>query len=95
MPQGLQVFDAQGRVVVDLADRVGRIVAVFPTGTEDGSRVVGGLDGGIPFMVVQGMGLSIQAYTPTVQLSGNTVSWVFDQVTVIERTSVNVFVGVY
>jgi len=71
------VFDAAGNVVVDLADRVSRVLGTFRTGTAAGSITDAGLASGTPFAIstnVQAFGPST-IVMPTFTFSGSTLSW--------------------
>ena len=47
--QGLQVFDASGVIVLDVTDRLTRVLGSFYTGTANGSIVDNNLSTGIPW----------------------------------------------
>ena len=95
MPAGLEVFDAAGRPVVRLTDRLGAIVGVFNTGTSAGSVSLPGLARGTPFYVMQtGWHTAGGAVTlPKISISGTTVSWSIPDPG--SAQSVTVYVGVY
>jgi hypothetical protein len=95
MPAGLEVYDASGRPIVRLTDRVGCVVGVINTGTANGSAELPGLLRGTPFYVIQ-TGPTWQVgsdTTPTVTISGSTCSWAFGPGGT--TTPVTIFVGVY
>ncbi len=95
MPVGLEVYDASGRPIVRLTDRMGAIVGVLNTGTGSGSINLPGLSRGTPFYVVQtGWHVAGGAVTlPQISISGTTVSWSFAAGGGAQ--SVTVYVGVY
>ena len=95
MPAGLEVYDASGRPVVRLTDRLGAIVGVFSTGTAAGSINIPGLARGAPFYVVQtGWSSAVVASNlPQISISGTTVSWSIPFPG--DTQSVTVYVGVY
>lgn len=82
MPQGMQIWDAQGRLVMDATSRMARITFAFETGTADGAIGVASLGlGGEPFFFVEDNSADIDlanlyAY-PNVAINGTTVSWGF------------------
>lgn len=106
MPNGLQVFDASGGLVLDATTRLGRIYATFSSGTSDGSAVVPALaDGGQPFVFVEDNSAdltlaSLYAY-PNVSVSGTTVSWSFVDFSYptagspVPRRAVNISAGTF
>lgn len=95
MPAGLEVYDASGRPVVRLTDRLGAIVGIFSTGTAAGSINIPGLARGVPFYVVQtGWSSAVGASNlPQISISGTTVSW--SSPFPGDMQSVTVYVGVY
>lgn len=79
MPQGLQLRNASGQLILDTNDVTSTTVAQFNTGTSDGSYTVPGLTD-IPGTIVlhrsSRNGGLFYAY-PTLTRSGNTFSWTF------------------
>jgi len=78
MPQGLQAWDAQGRLVCDISDRLGRVIDIVDTGLSDGSISVPGFSWGTPWASVQPYDSNV-FFTPTVTIQGTTLSWSFPQ----------------
>lgn len=79
MPQGLQVWDDQGRVLVDLGDWLGRLAGSTPvTANTAGSITNALLQNGTPFFVwVPSTEEAVTGATtmPSVTFSGSTMSW--------------------
>lgn len=77
MPQGLQVWDATGRIVLDTSNRVTKIVGrVYLSGVA-GSLIVPGLLGNNVFFNFNPDPYSarIDNAFPAITLSGQTVAW--------------------
>lgn len=51
MPQGLQIFNAQGGTVLDLTDRLTRIIGAVSTGMSNGSTTDAELSTGTPWFL--------------------------------------------
>jgi hypothetical protein len=51
--QGLQIFDAGGNVVLDVTDRLTRVLGEFETGTSDGFITDTNLDYGTPWFIAK------------------------------------------
>lgn len=81
MTMGLQVWDEQGRLMIDVSTVMGRLIGVIDANTASGSAYVPGLDQGTPFaipMLAQGSNAAAQFGTntfPNCTFNGNTVSW--------------------
>lgn len=86
MAEGLQVWDEQGRLILDATDRLGRVVGSVLTGGASGSLVSSGMDYGQPwYALILEPGQS-EGYTssngvvtvrkrPTITISGRNISW--------------------
>lgn len=105
MPAGLQVFDAQGNIVLDATHRIGKIIVSINTGTTNSSIVVPDLaNAGQPFTyttVDADYFAEWYAY-PDIKITGTTVSWTFVDYTIpvtpytqAPRRGVEISVGVY
>lgn len=96
MPQGLQVWDENGQLEVDVTSRLTRIIGSFTT-TEgvnvSGSVVDDRLLDGQPWYVIQ-QTPSSRPWLPIISISGNTISWSSRGGSSVTR-SVNVVYGVY
>ena len=93
MPQGLQIWDESGNLVVDVSDRLMRSLSTINTGNSDGSvSVTGGTQG-----TAVGVALTepMSGTTPTVTSSGNTISWTFNGAAAGERRAVDLRVMVF
>lgn len=79
MPQGLQCFDANGNLILDVTDRLTRILGEVNTGTTSGSMVDNNFLSGSPFYLVQTTLTDFKrtAVPISVSISGNTLSWSF------------------
>lgn len=83
MAVGLQVWDANGNLVVDITDRLSKILGTVYTGSSNGSVTVSGLSEGEPFctacpIAVQGGNLfNLIPPRITINKEANTVSWQF------------------
>lgn len=79
MPQGLQVFDDQGRILVDLGDWLGRLAgSAAVTANTAGSTTNVLLQSGTPFFVwIPTTEEAVTGATtmPNVTFSGSTMSW--------------------
>lgn len=77
MPAGLQVWDASGQLVIDLANRLTRIIGMVDTGGTSGSISVPGFSQGTPFYAVVPLNAYLDSYQLTARASvtGNTLSW--------------------
>jgi hypothetical protein len=77
MPQGLQVWDASGNLILDLTDRLGRILGISTlTPPTDGSVINADFATGTPFWACVPVS-SGRAPVPNVSFSGTTLSWDF------------------
>lgn len=92
MPQGLQVFDASGNVLVDTSTRLGRILGVTTITTTTGSVVDSDFANGTPFWYAIPLSIADVEFGPDLSFSGTTLSWDFQGRTV---TSHRLVYGVY
>ena len=77
MPQGLQVWDASGNLILDLTDRLGRILGISTlTSPTDGSITDAGFASGTPWFICLPIS-SGAASTPQCSVAGNVISWDF------------------
>ncbi|MDR3427906.1 hypothetical protein [Silvimonas sp.] len=79
MAQGLQVFDAGGRLTVDVTHRLTKVFGASAV-SGNGSLGVPGMQGNTPFyfFVPNGFSFSLHAYMPSFTWSGNTLSWSYN-----------------
>lgn len=84
MPQGLQVFDASGNIIMDISDRVGRVLGILriPAGASS-SLTLSGYTNGQVFaafqrdnsFVLDESGQQLGS-VPNITVSGGTITWV-------------------
>lgn len=77
MPQGLQVFDASGNVMVDLTTSITRVLGMADIGTSNGSITDTGFSTGIPWWVVLCTSTGSNIFSPSIGVSGNVLSYTF------------------
>lgn len=97
MTAGLQVFDGSGVLVVNIGDRLGRILGSVDVGTENGSVTVPGFSLGQPFYFLRAIGPQQGTFPPTITVSGNTLYWSAPSGynSAWDRTPGTIFYGVY
>jgi hypothetical protein len=95
MAFGLECYDESGNPVLKITDRITRYGGQFDTGTSAGSMTIPMLSGGTPWINVQDTNPLTNGLTPTVTISGNTVSWSFASSSTYQPRSVRVIYGVY
>lgn len=84
MPQGLQIFDASGNIVLDISDRVYRLLTVADiTTAATGSITVPGIANGTPIIVPVRYTESKKA--PTLTTTGTGVSWNYGTTPLADR----------
>lgn len=101
MPQGLQVWDANGNLIIDVTDRLTRVLGEFYTGTSNGSVTNPGLTTGTPWWIaIPTTNINVNnnnmAKYLTFSVSGSTLAWSFGAVYPIQ-VAINhkVIYGVY
>lgn len=83
MPQGLQCFDEHGNIVVDVTDRLTKILGSFETHGRNGSITDDRLEGMDYWVVPEYSTMPFEALgpnnwaLPVVARVGNTLSWVY------------------
>ena len=95
MAAGLQIFNADGSLQVDIDTRLMRTLtsATFATGTADGSAVISGVEQGDVVAVANTS--TADGVTPTITKNANGVAWTFGSSPGADRRSVDVTVVVY
>lgn len=83
MAQGLQIFDASGNIVLDVTDRVFRVLSINAVGATDGSVTVPELTQGTPIVAITGSGGAGRA--PQATVTGTTVSWSYGDIPTGQR----------
>lgn len=92
--QGLQCWDASGQLVLDVTDRLTRVLGEFDTGTANGSLTNDGLRGGTPWYNIShpNSGELINLVPLVVWIGDNTLIWTFSR---DNPVSLHVMYGVY
>ncbi|SDL92717.1 hypothetical protein SAMN04488502_1011200 [Dendrosporobacter quercicolus] len=77
--QGLQCWDANGNLTLDLTDRLTRVLGEFKTGTVNGSITDANIANGTPWILNLSMGRNIaeQEKIFDILINGSTISWTF------------------
>lgn len=86
---GLEVFMPNGLSQFDTSTRIARGLYSFSTGTSDGSVVVPNVVGDKFPMITRA---TLGRATPSITISGNTVSWSFGSIPAIARADCDVLV---
>lgn len=96
MPAGFQVWDANGRPVIEVTDRLPRVLGMITTTTVDGSHPDPRLATGEPWVVAVDSNntFSQNGYTPRVTATSTAVVWTFETGSDTRRL-VTVLYGVY
>lgn len=97
MAQGLQCWDANGNLTLDLTDRLTRVLGQFETGTTDGSITNEDLATGEPWFFCMSDNLVSSNYEKdplTVTVNNTTISWAFDYIGA-DRVNKKFMYGVY
>jgi hypothetical protein len=97
MPQGLQVFNSSGVLIVDMTDRLTRTIGEIDTGVSNGSFIDPYLSTGTPwfFTLPSFDGFSVVDAPCSITISGNTISWIFDLSDGAVASSRKIIYGVY
>ena len=79
MSQGLQIFDADGNITLDITDRFTRCLGIITSGTTSSSVIDADLANGVPWYIVRIVPMdNIGFIQPLlVTISGTTLSWTF------------------
>lgn len=93
MKAGLQTFDEQGRLVVEITDRIPRIVGQIRTNKLDGKTTVD-TSGNFFWQIVRLSGNNIE-YIPLITVSNNTITWKYINVPYSYRTDIVIIYGKY
>lgn len=98
MPQGIQIFDAAGNLVVDVTDRLTQVMGMFSTGQVSGSFVVPATGAGNAVwaqFLPDGAGAGTSAFSalPEFYLEGSTISWAFPASTSLFKQGGTVIYG--
>lgn len=95
MPAGLETYGPNGATLVSYTSRIGRQLGSLMTGTSNNSVSIPALAQGVAWIATlsPGSGGEIQS-TPSISLSGTTISWTFVAGVPGERRSVKIVYGV-
>lgn len=96
MPNGLRIRDPNtGQVIVDITDRLTKVVGVTSTGTSNGSISPPAFSQGTPFFCVLSPPLDFESYVyPTLYVDGNRIRWEFTDY-YLPNESVDFVYGIY
>lgn len=95
VPQGLQVFDRGGNIVLDITDRLSRVLGSVNTGAVAGSTSNAALSSGTPWHMntnADGTIMGTSDAQCVVSFSGTTMSWSYGAGT---AKNVDILYGVY
>lgn len=99
MPQGLQIFDVNSNCLLDITDRLTRVLGSFETGTSDGSITDFNLTSGTPWFYTYNPSDTYNVRVPCkISFSGNIISWSFQSGYCANqqgRANLKVIYGVY
>lgn len=99
MTVGVRIRNSDtGKIVLDITDRLTRILGSVNTGTNPGSIVVPEFAQGSPWYYFAGVGRSSpfdNGNKPIVTISGNTLSWAFTNFSGRTRYADTIIYGLY
>ena len=97
MSQGLQIWDANGALTVDITTRLASLIGWVDTNGANGSLSVPDFGRGTPFAFANITVLGgISSVTPAVTASGTTLSWAYVGGTAgAPRLNARIFYGTY
>ncbi len=94
MPNGLQINDASGNLVVDITTRLNRVLGRIDVNKANGSESNSGLSQGNPYFII--LGQDVGLISPNVSISGTTITWTYDVVAPDEyKDNTIILYGVY
>lgn len=95
MPQGLQCWDANGNLILDVTDRLTRVLGEVYTGTSGSGTIIdNNFLNGTPWYISTP---SVRTYDPQslqVVITGNTLTWSFTQTNSWQKSH-RIMYGVY
>ena len=97
MPQGLQIWDENGVLKLDVTSRLGILLGFVNTNKVNGSLLVQGFERGTPFFfanLIENIS-GPSAIAPRIYTSGNTIYWVYDGEQSFNKLNTRIFYGVY
>lgn len=79
MPQGLQILDSNGVVMLDADTLLGRVLGILNTGLVDGSLSVPAFLEGTPFYyaIIGDFATGLVCVVPEIVIHGGFISWKF------------------
>lgn len=95
MPQGLQVWNAAGVLILDTPMRLGRVLGTASIGNTNGSVSNALLTTGTPFWFVYSLNANAAVYQPVVSVAGSTLSWTWAASGASYNTPCALIYGVY
>lgn len=99
MPQGLQIFNADGSLQIDTNDSITRFLTRITVPVSDGSVTIPGLNTGRPFYILMATNHLAenprQLYPPVISISGTTLSWTWGAIAAWARMPYDLAVGVF
>lgn len=100
MPQGLQVFDANGQIVLDVTDRLTKILGTLTTTTSDGSLAIPAPGWGTVWIQMSAVSGEDFLAVPRVYYQGGAIYWTFSGASGVAppasfRRPVQLIYGVY
>jgi hypothetical protein len=95
MPAGFQTFDDSGAVDLDTSTRVATVINVVTTGKSNGSVTNAAFSKGEPFWSAIPKGGSWTVFAPKITVSGNTLSWTFNNSGASYNTDHDIVYGIY
>jgi len=84
-----------GAVLLNITDRITRVLGTLNTGTANGSYSVDSALGTAFFSCLVANSFDAQSAQPDITVSGNTVSWSFDGAGFYTKVPVTILYGVY
>ena len=95
MPQGLQIFNAGGDLILDVTDRLTRVLGEFETGTSSGSVSNPNLSSGTPWFTMRDLGKyeMLSEASCSVSINSSSISWTFGSSGT--KTNKKIVYGVY
>ncbi|WP_267398973.1 hypothetical protein [Pseudomonas sp. GM_Psu_2] len=95
MPEGIQVFDENGTVVLDTNDSITRILGTAQLSRNVNGSLTADFDQGRPFFMYLSRGASGYTILPDVSISGRTLSWSYSGKNQNNTTDAFILYGLY
>ncbi len=84
-----------GEVLLEITDRITRVLGTISTGTSNGTITVDSVHGSAFFVCLIGNDFDSQYAQPGVVINGNTCTWTFASTPGYTRTPITILYGVY